>query len=247
MIPPDIRNDSSVRGFLEHFEDEILMHILSRAQFAANPEVYKRGYNGNRYMSLLDKMLLVLERDFSTFGRYKDPIERPFNVGLPPPEDERVIEHPDIHLANYDSVNVTRHVMEEYLKLVPSICPAGDNIMYYGSSAEHDIPVLMTVSQRVHSGIYVAEWKRFKKPEKFDRLIAKRERKSLLEAITESAVEDDVLQRVNKKAIAWQSEINPEVRTIVPFEVIVNFYKDAIIPLTKEVQVRYFLNRVGIG
>ena len=202
MIQPDIKNDASVRGFLEHLEDEILMHIISRAQFATNPGVYKRGYNGDTYMSLLDKMLLVVEGGFSIFGRYKDPTERPFNVGLPPPEDERVIEHPHIHLTNYDSVNVTKHIMEEYLGLVPRICPEGDDIRQYGSSAEHDISVLMTVSQRLHSGVYVAEMKRFKEPEKFDQLIAKRDRRPLLEAITNCAVEDDVLRRVRKKATA---------------------------------------------
>src|SRR3989338_3993041 len=162
MIRPDIKIDASVRGFLEHLEDEILMHIISRGQFATNPGVYKRGYNGNAYMSFLDKMLLVLEGGFSTFSRYKDPTERPFSIGLPPPEDKRVIEHPDIRLANYDSVNVTKHIMEEYLGLVQLICDSGDDIDQYGSSAEHDISVLMTVSQRIHSGIYVAEWKYFK-------------------------------------------------------------------------------------
>ncbi len=243
MIQPNIKNDASIRGSLEHLEDEILMHIISRAQFATNPEVYKRGYKGNPYTSRLDKMLLMQEGVFSIFGRYKDPVERPFNVGLPPPEDKQVIEHPDIHLVNFDSVNVTKHIMEEYLSLVPRICLAGDNNLYYGSSAEHDIFVLMTISQRIHSGIYVAEWKRFKEPEKFDNLIARRDEKLLLEAITNSAVEDEVLQRVHKKATAWQSETNPDVRIIVPPGVIVKFYEDVIIPLTKEVEVRYFLNR----
>lgn len=246
MDRPNIRNDASVRGFLEHFEDEILMHLISRAQFAANPEVYRRGYNGNTYMGLLDEFLLDLERVFSIRGRYKEPIERPFNVGLPPSHDNRIVEHPDIRLTNYDAVNVTRHIMEGYINLVPRICQKGDDGQY-GSSAEHDIAALMTISQRVHSGIYVAEWKRFKEPEKFDNLIAKRDRKSLLEAITNGAVEDEVLRRVHKKATALQSEINPDVRTIVPAEVIVDFYRETIIPLTKEVQVRYFLNRVGIG
>jgi len=244
MINLDIKNDASVRGFLEHLEDEILMHIISRAQFTINPGVYKRGYRGNRYESRLDHMLLWQEKGFSTEGRYQDPIERPFNVGLPPPEDKRLIEHPDIHLANYDSVNVTRYVMEEYLGLIPRICPAGDDIRQYGSSAEHDIYVLMTVSQRIHSGIYVAEWKRSKEPEKFDHLTAKRERKLLLEAITNSAVEDEVLRRVHKKATAWQSETNSKVRNIVLPEVVVDFYRDTIIPLTKEGEMRYFLNRV---
>src|SRR3989338_9049591 len=120
MDRPDIRKDASVRGFLEHFEDEIVMNVISRAQFAANPKTYERNYYGdNRYMGLLDELLLGLEKNYSIHGRYKDPIERPFNSGLPAPKDKKVAEYPDVQLDDYDSVNVTQFIMEEYLRFVP--------------------------------------------------------------------------------------------------------------------------------
>ena len=106
---------------------------------------------------------------------------------------------------------------------------------------------LQIISQRVHSEIYVAEWKRFKNPERFNMLIAERNRSSLLEEVTDSAIEDGVVQRVRRKSLSTQEGANHNVRIVVSADAIAQFYKKSIIELTKEVQVRYFLRRTGIG
>lgn len=235
-----------VRGDLEALEDEIISHIISRAQFAANPEVYKRGYKGNNYQNRLDHMLKWQEEGFSREGRYLEPTERPFNRGLPLPEVKpKITDIPKIYLDDYDSVNVGRYIMEEYIKFVPRFCLSGTKNNQFGSSAEHDIYVLMVIAQRIHSGIRVAEWKYLTEPERFDRLIASRNRSKLEEVITDEKQEKRILKRVRRKAKALQAEANPEFRTIVNLEIFVDLFKEMMFSLTKEVQVLYLLNRVN--
>ena len=74
-------------------------------------------------------------------------------------------------------------------------------------------------------------------------LIEAGDRAGLLAALTRTEVEEKILKRVADKVEHIQAEINPTVRRRIPSEEIMAFYRNSIIPLTKEGQVRYFLNR----
>lgn len=113
-----------------------------------------------------------------------------------------------------------------------------------------DINVLQAISKRVHFGKFVAEAKFQSETEKYTSLIRARDVTGIMEALTNRAVEERLLRRVRHKAKAYGSEIEDEGRCEdaalkVDPEVIVEVYRDFLIPLTKDVEVDYLLRRCG--
>jgi chorismate mutase len=109
---------------------------------------------------------------------------------------------------------------------------------------EHDVAALQAISRRIHFGaMYVAESKYRLDPEKYDQMIAAKDRSRLLDTLTRADVEERILARVADKVQHIQAEINPAVRRRVPPQAIMAFYRAQVIPLTKEGEIRYFLNR----
>lgn len=103
---------------------------------------------------------------------------------------------------------------------------------------------LQAIARRIHFGsLYVAESKYQSDKTKYQNMIEAQDRKGLLAALTRTEVEEKILKRVADKVEHIQAEINPAVRRRIPSEEIMAFYRNSIIPLTKEGQVRYFLNR----
>lgn len=103
---------------------------------------------------------------------------------------------------------------------------------------------LQAIARRIHFGaLYVGESKYQSDKIKYRTLIEARDRAGLLVALTRTEVEERILKRVADKVEHIQAEINPEVRRRIPSEEIMAFYRNHIIPLTKEGEVRYFLNR----
>lgn len=183
--------------------------------------------------------------------RYQAPDELPFfpedmpQVILPP------IDYPRI-LASYESeISVNSIIKDIYIKEIVPLVSAGsesDQPENYGSCAICDIEVLRDLSRRIHFGKFVAEAKFQTEKERFTKLILAQDAQGIDEAITNSAVEAKVLDRLETKAdtygvdptLRWsqrpQGKITPSVARRI--------YKDWVIPLTKKVEVDYLLRRL---
>lgn len=118
----------------------------------------------------------------------------------------------------------------------------------YGSTATCDIACLQALSRRIHFGKFVAESKFRSDVEKYTRFIQAEDREAIGEAITNSAVEKTVLDRLRLKAQTYStdpaqpdgSSTNPKIDV----DAVVSMYKDFVIPLTKEVEVEYLMQRL---
>jgi chorismate mutase len=127
--------------------------------------------------------------------------------------------------------------------MVPLICEDGDDGQY-GSSVEHDVFAFQAIGRRVHYGsLYVAESKYRGRPAHYQRLIEQRDTAGLMDALTRLDVEQQILDRVRTKVAHVQGQVNRAVRKVVDPEVVLTFYRDHLIPLTKEGEVLYLLNR----
>ena len=235
-----------IAAILEGLEETIIFKLIDRAQFAHNPDIYepdKSGFEGAEGNSLFSLRLLRHESMDAEFGRFHVPEERPFMSDLPAPKRKVILPAKGLHIADYNAVNVTDKIRRAYLALVPKICLPG-NDGQYGSSVEHDVSALQAIARRVHFGaLYVSESKFQTDPEKYTAMARKGDRQGLMVALTRADVEERILTRVADKVAHIQAEINPEVRRSVPPEAIMSFYRESIIPLTKEGEIRYFLHR----
>jgi len=154
-----------------------------------------------------------------------------------------------------NKINFNERVMHVYLnKILPRICEDGDDFNY-GSAATCDIAALQAISKRIHFGKFVAESKFQQSRAKYSDMIQAGDGEAILETLTNQAVEDKLLKRVFDKAIAYGRDLTAGVPELpaddegeckfrVEPEAIVSLYKDILIPLTKQVQVQYLLQRL---
>lgn len=243
MIEPDL---TLIASHLEGLEETIIHKLVDRAQFALNPAVYaggRSGFEGAADQSLFDVRLLYQEKMDAAFGRFLVPEERPFNSDLPAPRREVSLPENPLHIPNYDIVNVTGDVRTAYGELLPWLCREGDDAQY-GSSVEHDVYALQAISRRVHYGaLYVSESKFRQYPDLYRDLIRRGDAHALMDRLTRLDVESSILNRVSEKVDWLQAKADSRVRHIVDAEVIIGFYRDHVIPLTKKGEVLYLLNR----
>ena len=237
---------NQIAAVLEGLEETIIFMLINRAQFAANAVVYEpmhSGFAGEGERSLFSIRLRMHEEMDAVFGRFCIPEERPFSKNLPAPKRHVVVPDTGLALDDYDAVNTTAQILPAYLKLLPKICLAKDDGQY-GSSVEHDVMALQAVARRVHFGaLYVAESKYQGNPPMYRELVADNNRDGLLAALTRAEVEERILKRVADKVAHIQAAGNPDVRRCVPADEVMNFYRKYVIPLTKEGEISYFLNR----
>jgi chorismate mutase len=241
----DLRLDV-IASHLAGLEETLIYKLLDRAQFAANSGAYQPGQS--RFVpaetaSLFELRLQFQETLDTQFGRYLIPEERPFYQSLPPPR--RLVSPPDtgLSIADLETINVTGPIRQAYLDLLPELCRPGDDGQW-GSSVEHDVICLQAFARRIHYGsLYVAETKFREDPAKFSALLDAGDDAGLTAAITRAEVEERVLARVMAKVAAVQSVSDPALRRLVDPETIVDFFRNAIIPLTKEGEIRYLYQR----
>ncbi|MBN1696793.1 MAG: chorismate mutase [Spirochaetales bacterium] len=232
---------------LEGLEETIIHRLIDRAQFRFNEIIYQEGmsgFEGSQGMSLLHIRLRYQEEMDALFGRYRQPEERPFcgNPGDP----RRLVSIPDseLRIEDYDKVNLTKEIMESYIALVTKICRPGDD-KQYGSSVVADVYALQAIAERVHYGsLYVAECKFQKNPERYKKLISSGDTKAITDALTRKEVEDKIMDRIVDKVFYIQAKVNREIRHVIDPKVIREYYRHYIIPLTKEGETRYLLNRI---
>ncbi|TVR92069.1 MAG: chorismate mutase [Spirochaetaceae bacterium] len=231
---------------LEALEETIIHRFIDRAQFAHNEPAYlprHSGFAGAEESSLFQVRLEAQERLDAEFGRYVIPEERPYTTGLPEPRRQVVLSDTGIARMPYDCINQTAHICSAYLNCLMALCPPGDDGQH-GSSVEHDVSALQAIARRVHYGaLYVAESKYRRSPEVYRELIQSGNAEELLRLLTRPEVEDAVVRRLAAKVEHLQAHVNRSIRRIVEPELLVKFYRDIVIPLTKAGQVAYLLRR----
>ncbi len=243
MITPDL---DKIATELEGLEETIIARLIDRAQFKRNHPAYqpgKSGFKGETELSLFALRLKFQEEMDACFGRFAVPEERPFNKDLP--DAKRVVRLPDncLRLADYNVVNLTDKILASYLDLVPQICVAGDDAQY-GSSVEHDVYAIQAISRRIHYGaMYVGETKYLSDPARFGIAVAAKDIDTLETLLTRPAVEQRILQRVEEKVRVLQAAAKVDTRITIDPGVVKAYYADYIIPLTKEGEILYLLNR----
>jgi chorismate mutase len=92
----------------------------------------------------------------------------------------------------------------------------------------------------------VAESKFQTEKEKFTQLIKDEDRAGIGAAITNEAVEKKVLERLGLKARTYGTDpsTGAEGTGKINVDAVVTMYKDFVIPLTKEVEVEYLMQRL---
>ncbi|KAG7665452.1 ARO7 [[Candida] subhashii] len=252
MKPETVLDLNNIRQALVRMEDSIVFDLIERSQFYSSPSVYEK----NRFEipnfdgSFLEWALLQIEIVHSQIRRFEAPDESPFFPSkilkpiLPP------IDYPKVLASYTDEVNVNQEILDYYVnEIVPKVsCKEGEQLENLGSVSSADIECLQAISRRIHFGKFVAEAKYQSDKPLYINLILNKDIKGIEASITNSAVEEKILQRLIIKGEQYgtdpsmkysqnpQSKVNPEI--------IAKIYKDWIIPLTKKVEVDYLLRRL---
>jgi chorismate mutase len=231
---------------LESLEETIVYKLIDRAQFFVNAVAYRpgeSGFLGEPDASLFELRLRYQEEIDSRFGRFCVPEERSFTKLLPVPR--RIVQLPDtgLHVPSYDCINLTVDILAGYRMLLTQLCKDGDD-GNYGSSVEHDVYALQAIARRIHYGsLYVAESKFRSDPDRYTKLITQGDSDALEQLLTRKEVEEAIRARVRSKVAYAQGQVNTDIRMVINPELVLSFYRDFIIPLTKKGEVRYLLNR----
>ena len=233
----------NIRNVLVRLEETILFGVLERAQFRQNPVIYKPEGVGRELggESLVQYLLHECERSHAKVRRYTSPDEHPFFHDLPAPIlPAAVYANP----LRPNTININDRIWAAYVdEIVPFLCAAGDD-RQWGSSSVNDVYLLQALSKRIHYGKFVAESKCRARPEQFDPLIRAGDADALREAITDVAVEKAVLDRVDRKASTYSRELEAiPGQTIADHAAVRELYARWIIPMNKDVQVLYLLDR----
>ena len=241
-----------IRGELRRFETQIISALLNRGQYALNPEVYEIGKSGYQDYSpnytLLDVMLYEDEVNKASAGKFMQPEERPFFSSTNVNNIKRKFEKmPSPIEAKYLTINLTDLVLTDYLEFLPLICKSKDSDGHFGSSAEYDMTCLSILSKRVHFGtFYVSESKFQADKEEYKRLALNDDRQGIWNFLTNSQIEDQIYQRILNKADYLQKDSRletPRHTHIIEPVIIANYFRDKIIPLTKQGEVEYLMAR----
>ncbi|KAG5982886.1 hypothetical protein E4U43_006349, partial [Claviceps pusilla] len=207
----------------------------------------------NTNLSFFDWYFSEQEKLQSLIRRYESPDEYPFFPDAVQTPILTPLNYPKI--LHNNNVNVNDKIKTFYIeKFLPAVCPdfgredrgqSGEN---YGSAATCDFACLQALSRRIHFGKFVAESKFRSDPEMYKRMIKASDREAIAESITNKAVEKSVLARLRLKAQTYGKDpsLSDETQEHVKINVdaVVAMYEDFVIPLTKEVEVEYLMQRL---
>jgi chorismate mutase len=258
----DVFSLDSIRSTLIRQEETIIFALIERAQYRSNRVIYQansldfKGVNKEN-ISFFDWMLLETEKLHAQVRRYTSPEEHPFNIDAIPQQPLRLpkLNYPSLLGTEKEKVNVNNEIKSWYIdKLIPRLCVDGDDEQY-GSTVMADIAVVQALSRRIHYGKFVAESKYLKEGVRFEEYIRQNDVKGIIDLLTNVEVERRVLRRAFVKASTYGQDIIQDPATVsssasstgykVDPSLIVEIYRDMIIPLTKDVEVRYLYHRVG--
>lgn len=217
--------------------------------------IYIRGaiHIPNSNLSFFDWYFSEQEKLQSLIRRYDSPDEYPFFPETIQRSILKMSNYPKVLHAN--TVNVNAKIKIFYIeKFLSTVCRASgreehdDAEENYGSTATCDFACLQALSRRIHFGKFVAESKFRTDPERYTRLIRASDREGIAASITNRTVEQTVLERVRLKALTYGTDPgaigNTGKPTRIDVDAIVSMYRDFIIPLTKEVEVEYLMQRL---
>lgn len=232
---------------LESLEETIIFRLIDRAQYLYNNPTYEVGlfdFNASSPLSLLDHKLCFSEETDAVLGRYSISEERPFFEDLPPVASNMKSDSVEaLHIDDFNMINLTQSIRDSYFSLLPEITRPGDD-KQYGTTAECDIAALQAIARRIHFGsFYVAESKFLGNPDEYRRLAKENDTDGLMKLLTREEVELRIIKRIEEKVSHIQEVSNPDIRHLVDGKVIAEYYRDTIIPLTKEGEILYLLNR----
>ncbi|EEP79827.1 chorismate mutase [Uncinocarpus reesii 1704] len=244
----------NIRFQLIRLEDTITFHLIERVQFPLNKRIYIPGgvkIPGSE-LSLMEWMLCETERIQSRVRRYQSPDEYPFFPSVLEEPILQPLEYP--HILHDNDVNINDMIKSRYInEIMPNACrkfggreDRGETQENYGSAATCDVSCLQALSRRIHFGKFVAESKFRKETEKFVKLIKAADRQGIEDAITNVQVEKKVLERLRLKATTYgRDPANPDENSSkIDVEAVVSMYQNAVIPMTKIVEVEYLMQRL---
>ncbi|KAK3067904.1 chorismate mutase aro7 [Teratosphaeriaceae sp. CCFEE 6253] len=237
-----------IRYQLIRLEDTVLFHLIERAQFPLNPP----STSPARSPSPIPRPTCPSwTGSYVPRKRCRSPDEYPF---FPDAMSDLVLpalKYPKVLWEN--DVCVVDDLKKRYVEdILPHVCAdpgrkerpeAQEN---YGSAATADVMCLQSLSRRIHFGKFVAESKFKQDEEKYVRLIKAADRQGIDEAITDSRVEEKVLERLRLKAEMYGADPNMDAGAPrkIDGEAVVAMYRDHVIPLTKVVEVEYLMQRL---
>ncbi|QEU61880.1 Aro7 [Kluyveromyces lactis] len=249
--PETVLDLQNIRDELVKMEDTIIFNFIERSHFATCSSVYESnvpeiklpGFDG----SFLDWALMKMEIVHSQLRRFESPDETPFFPDKILKPIIPSLNYPKILASYANEINYNDKIKSIYIKtIVPLLSKRDINTWEnFGSVATRDIEALQSLSRRIHFGKFVAEAKFQSEKEKFTKLILDQDVDGIMTAITNSEVEEKILQRLNVKATVYGVDPTNEKgdRKITP-EYLVKIYKEIVIPITKEVEVDYLLRRL---
>jgi len=249
-----------LRSVLIRLEDTIIFNLIERAQFARNAAIYDENAPEFRQLnfkgSFVQYLLREMECVYARVRRYTSPDEHPFTPRHALPEPILpTLAYPQVLHPN--DININDDIYRIYVQhVIPTLCNSV-NDQQYGSAGTRDVECLQALSRRIHFGKFIAEAK-FQDPNEhadYVRMIKAKDSQGIMERLTNSKVEEQVLARLRKKALTYGQDLNdvpsnePQrpgtpLRGIHLADVVVDLYKEYVIPLTKEVEVDYLLKRL---
>ncbi len=205
-------------------------------------------------LSFFDWYFREQEKLQSLIRRFESPDEYPFFPDAVQKPILKPLHYPKILYTN--DVVVNDKIKKFYIeKFLPAVCPdfgredRGESEENYGSTATCDFSCLQALSRRIHFGKFVAESKFRSDVELYTRLIKAEDREAIGDAITNKAVERMVLDRLRLKAQTYGTD--PDANqdgtkgpSKINVDAVVAMYEDFVIPLTKEVEVEYLMQRL---
>ena len=249
----DVLSLESIRSTLVRQEETIIFALIERAQYRRNYAIYdpKEIKLRNAYgapQSFLEYMLLETEKLHAKVRRYTSPEEHPFYPTFLPQPILPDISYPiTICPIQKNAVDVNSEVMRWYVeKIIDRLCIEGDDEQH-GSSVLCDIAAMQALSRRVHYGKFVAESKFVKDPEIYTAHLKEGNVIAVIDLLTNVEVERKVLRRAFDKASTYGQDVTGTTEGYkVDPKLIADIYRDMIIPLTKDVEIRYLFHRVGL-
>ena len=231
---------------LEALEETIIFVLIERIQFLHNTSCYLPGqscFSGKDRESLFSLRLGAQEELDARFGRFLTPEERPVNRDLPVSLRDLRVNPRGLSIEDYNLVNLSSEISEAYLQLLPRICADGDDGQY-GSCIERDVTCIQAIARRVHfAAFYVAESKFRQDPEGYKDLVREGKTEEIGRKLTRPEVEERILERVGNKSRRLQEISDFSLRRVLDPEAVTDLYRNVIIPLTKEGEVRYLMAR----
>ncbi|EEQ38775.1 chorismate mutase [Clavispora lusitaniae] len=243
---------NNIREALVRMEDTIVFDFIERSQFYSSPSVYQKNkfnipdFDG----SFMEWLLWQTERTHSQVRRYEAPDETPFYPEKLLKPLLPSIEYPKILASYSDQINVNGEILKFYVEhIVPEVsCKQGDQEENFGSVSVCDVECLQALSRRIHFGKFVAEAKYQSDKDLYRKLILAQDAEGIESSITNSAVEQKILERLKEKCETYGTDpslkYSQKMQSKVKPELIVGLYRDYVIPLTRKVEVDYLLRRL---